>query len=949
MKYIILIAILANSFAIAGNNLPHGVPFVTNYSERDFKVSTMNYDIVQDERGIMYFGNEFGVLEFDGSNWSIVTAVSNHSNIKSLAVTKENRIYAGAQGDFGYLDHQNGGVVFHSLLDKIPGENRDFNDVWEILLHQGKVYFHTWQAIYIYSADSIEVLKTGRSIKGLYKVKNHVLMHDVQGLHKETANGFEVLPGTELLGTANVNFILPLDDKLLIGTQKNGLFIYHGHSLKPYQTNPRVDFEAKGLSAGLIRRNGDYVIGTLKDGLYIINNQGEVISHLTKKQGLQNNSIRSLYSDKHNNLWVTNKMGVDLIELSTPLSHIKASPDAPVGVYSSCYYNDNLYLATHDGLLYYNAPAKSPNSHSSFTRVDGSDDINWNLIQIGSAMVVAHANGFSQLVNGSLVPLFSGTGGWTLRELTHRPGYYIAGTYQGLILLKEEKGRLKFIHHIEGFKESSRVVEVDKHGAIWVAHGYRGLYKLELDNALTHVKDLSFYNRQKGLPSHMFNTVFKVWDELIFGTQVGFYKYNPSLDSMMMHPQLTDILGYDQGRMLNEDSQGNLWFVSGDKSGIIRKHADGSFSVETVPFTKLNKYYIPGFENFHFINNELTLVGTKDGVVLYDKSLSDDKTTAYKTLLRRVSNTGTTEVIYEDNVQYLCQMTERENIEIPFRELKNSSLRLNFSASYYEDIESIKFKYFLQGFDDDWSGWEDVRYKEYTSLREGDYLFRLKAINIYGTESAEVVYKFTVLPPWYRTIYAYFVYLLVAVSVFYVVIRVRERRAKVEKRRYIEKQERIRKLEQAAFTEERLKNELENKNKELAAIAMKTICKNEQLSDLQSRITTIKEVASKQVEKKLSDLLGFIESEIANDDWDDFELRFDLAHNNFIKKLKEEYPVLSPHDLKICAYLKMNLSSKEIAQLLNMTVRGVENARYRVRKRLELDSSIHLTDWLMSR
>lgn len=174
-------------------------------------------------------------------------------------------------------------------------------------------------------------------------------------------------------------------------------------------------------------------------------------------------------------------------------------------------------------------------------------------------------------------------------------------------------------------------------------------------------------------------------------------------------------------------------------------------------------------------------------------------------------------------------------------------------------------------------------------------------------------------------------------------------KTQVEKKRYIEKQERIRKLEQAAFKEEKLQNELESKNKELAAAAMKVIYKNEKVNELKERMVSVKGLASEKVERKLSVLLNFIENELEDDDWEDFELRFDQAHNDFIKNLKEEFPCLTPKDLKLSAYLKMNLSSKEIAQLLNMTVRGVENARYRVRKRMKLDSSVNLTEWLLLR
>ena len=242
-----------------------------------------------------------------------------------------------------------------------------------------------------------------------------------------------------------------------------------------------------------------------------------------------------------------------------------------------------------------------------------------------------------------------------------------------------------------------------------------------------------------------------------------------------------------------------------------------------------------------------------------------------------------------------------------------------------------------------------MQYKDYTNLKEGEYLFRVKAKNIHNSVSEEKTFSFVILPPWYRSSIAYTLYALTIMLTFFFFIKVRNIKVLREKERYIKEQTSLRELEQAHFIEDKLQNELISKNNELSGLAMKVIYKNEKLTELKEKVSSIMGVASDRVAKKLSNLLNFIESELDDDNWDDFELRFDQAHNDFIKKLKVDFPDLTSKDLKICAYLKMNLSSKEIANLLNMTVRGVENARYRVRKRMHLDPNVNLTEWLMLR
>lgn len=951
MRYIILfLFIVITSFQVQSINLNYGHPLITSYTEKEYRVSNNNCGIVQDKRGILYFANEYGILEFDGNTWCIISGATNRSNIKSLALDKRNRLYAGAQGDLGFVDHtKTDGLYFHSLLDKIPEEHRDFDDVWRIIIHNDQVIFQTWRALYVYVDDRIAVLKTGKRFKGLFQVQDRVIMHNQDGLYELNDLEFEQIVNADLLPEDEIKFILPFHkNELLVGTQQNGMYRISEQGIEPFRMASADDFKSVRIADGHLRKDGCYVIGTANDGVFVFNAKGEIENHLSRQEGLLNNEIRGLFSDNNNNLWVASKRGIDFVELSTPLRLMTANTEDPIGVYASCMYGNKMIFATHKGLLEIQVDSAVTHlpSVSNFNRIIGTADINWNLDQVNNTLVIGHSKGFSQMDGDEITLLYKGDGGWLVKEFIAKSGYWIGGTYSGLVLFKEVKGQLKFVRKITGFDESSRTIECDEMGNIWVTHGYKGVYRIQLDDGLSRVTTLSFYDQSSGLPSAIYNTVFKVWGEIIFGTQKGFYQYDATNDSMIMHAAFTNLLGEKHGRKLAEDPNGDVWFVAGNKSGILKQHADGSFSVETTPFNKLDEYYIPGFVNYHFVGNDKVLIGTKDGIVIYDGGKPREKSTEIKVWLRRLESMRDSEYLYHDNLPFLCDTLDMDHVELPF---KDNSLRFIFSASYYENIQDVRYQIFMQGLDEDWSDWQDVSYKEYTSLQEGDYVFRIRAKNIYDTKSEELAFHFTILSSWYRTKMAYSVYAFLIILLLYFIIKIRNVKAQVEKKRYIEKQERIRKLEQAAFKEEKLQNELESKNKELAAAAMKVIYKNEKVNELKERMVSVKGLASEKVERKLSVLLNFIENELEDDDWEDFALRFDQAHNDFIKNMKHEFPCLTPKDLKLCAYLKMNLSSKEIAQLLNMTVRGVENARYRLRKRMKLDSSVNLTEWLLLR
>lgn len=925
-------------------NIDEGVPFVSNYAERDYGVSNNNFKIVQDQRGILYFANEFGILEFDGQTWKVIQVATNRSNIKCLAFNSDNRLFVGAQGDFGFIDSDSvSNILFNSLLDKVPQEHIDFNDVWNIVILDDKTIFQSWKALYIYENDEIKVIKTNKRINRLFKVYNQPIIHDREGLFILNNERFDLLCSLEDLEDVDVRFILPINKKdYLIGTYGQGLFIWDGQALQPFPMNKRFNFNQVNITSGHLRADGDYIIGTMHSGVFVMEQSGKVKMNLSKKNGLQNDEIREVFSDRDNNLWVANKLGVDFIELSTPLRQLKPNADEPIGVYSAASYQNDIVLATHNGLI-----AKDFNANNNAYRMLATpSEINWSVTNVNSNLIVAHSKGFSQIEGQQTSNLYDGDGAWVIKQLMNKADYWIGGTYTGLVLFKDVEGKLVFQNKIEGFDESSRVLAIDEADNIWVAHGYKGIYRIQLSSKMESIKNITFFDSEKGLPSSIYNNVFKVWGEVVFGTQQGIFKYDASADLMIKHQKLTDLIGDGHCKMLAEDPKGNIWFVIGEQSGVLKRHNNGSFSIETNPFNKLNDFYIPGFENFKSLDNGITIIGIKDGVVIYDANQHYKSNKNINVLLRSVVTSTRNRIIYDDNVPYLCKVQDNAIVELPYID---NDLVFTFSSGFYENIDDIEYQFYLQGFDDDWSEWRDVQYKEYTNLREGEYVFRLKAKNVYGVESDELTYRFTILAPWYRTIYAFISYLLIIVLVFYVVLTIRNKKVKAEKKRYIEKQERIRKIERANFIEAKLKDELEIKNKELSAAATKVIYKNEKLNELKEKLVVIMAFASDKVEKKLKTLLAFIESEIEDDDWEDFELRFDQAHNNFIKNLKEEFPNLTPKDLKICAYLKMNMSSKEIAHLLNLSVRGVENARYRVRKRMGLESSVNITEWLLMR
>ena len=151
------------------------------------------------------------------------------------------------------------------------------------------------------------------------------------------------------------------------------------------------------------------------------------------------------------------------------------------------------------------------------------------------------------------------------------------------------------------------------------------------------------------------------------------------------------------------------------------------------------------------------------------------------------------------------------------------------------------------------------------------------------------------------------------------------------------------------ITNEKLQAELIYKSKELANSTMNIIHKNQMLTDMKARLVELAEAGSGFEREEMRRLIRKIDRELEDkQSWNVFETHFDRVHENFFQRLREKHGNLSPKDLRMCAFLRMNLSSKEIAPLQNISIRSVEISRYRLRKKLELSHDKNLTDYIMS-
>ena len=942
-----------------------GVPFIRNYPKREYRAGTQNWGIAQDQKGFMYFANNEGLLVFDGVAWRLYK-MPNSSITRSVYIKENGSIYVGAYNELGKMENGiNGKLEFKSLKKYIPAEYQNFDDIWNITSIDGKIVFQSYTSAFILTSDTtFTVIKAPFRFQNSFKVKEKMYYNDFENGLYELENGKLVpLPGCQSLKGDEITSILPAasGDQLLIFTLKRGLFTYNGKQVAEWNVPVNEYLKRNQIFSTAPLQEQYYAVGTIQDGVIILNASGEIVQHINREKGLQNNTILKVMADRSGDLWLGLDNGIDYININSPITFIKQSDGIGTG-YTSYIYKGKLYLGTNQGLFVKDWNDSGQNS--KLKMIPNTSGQVWYLGVHDGILICGHNHG-TFVIQGETAELISKIpGGWKYHILKRFPNYLVGGTYGGLILFKKENGSWRFVNKIKGIDESFRVFEEDDDGNLWMSHGFKGIFKVSFGITLDSIKSFRFYTVKDGLPTNYNLSVYKIKGQIVFASNAGIYQYNTQNSRFEKSVYFNQLLPLKDLSYLKEDKIGNIWYIawsnSSNKAGVFRMQEDGTLKNITAPFNLLNGKFISGFESIYPYSSDHLFFGSEEGFAHYSPTAHFSSNPEFSAFITRAIATNLDSTFYYGNS---FRMVKGQQIpKYTFRYPKNA-FKFYYASPIYDSPESVEYSFKLSGMNNDWSSWSSSPSVEFALLPEGDYGFSVKARNSLGVESRSDELLFTVGPPWYRSGLAYFLYILVIVTLVTLSIWIFIKRLEISRRKerlkhlraYRQKESNY--IQQAALAEkkiitlknEKLKNEMIHRDKELANQTMDLIHKNKFLAKIKEDLEKIKSASADETSKgKISSLIGRISKDVDHDkQWEVFETAFDEVHEDFLNRLKVRFPTLTPKELRLCAYLRMNISTKEIAPLMNISIRGVEICRYRVRKKLNIDRDTNLTSMII--
>jgi len=963
--FLVIFYLFCTNVAIAQTTI--GLPAVRNFKSTDYKAATQIYDVKQDKEGILYFANNDGLLTFDGSYWKIYP-MPNHTSVKSLAIDATGKIYVGGQDEVGYFyPNQYGVLKFHSIKQLLPVKARQFADIWDIVIDGDQVFFRTIEAVFQYKNNHITVFDAIDGWRFLTKVNQTIVAYDNEmGLlvfeQNHWVSKFGKMPSAGMRVTGITHFS---GDTLLVSTQKNGLYLLHGQTLTKKNT-PIDGLLATDLLNCIQKIDSDrYALGTAANGILIIDGKGNLIQKFSNAEGLQNSNVYRILSDHDKNLWLALENGVSFVNYNTSIKSIYPVKGNQTISTAISIFNKKLYIGTSNGLYNISLDMSKPDlsyCKGAFTEVNNTKGQVWNLTELNHHLLMGHQDGAFIVNDNTAVPLMTWQGVWAFKPLPNSNDV-IAGTYTGLELIKgSANGNFIDGGKPDGIYESLDNIAVDNHGNIWASHPFRGIFKMQLSADKSKVLHYTKYTQANGLPSAQNNLVYFINNKVLAATEKGIYEYDAKSNRFIRSAFFDPIFKTSPVEYFTPDSKGNIWFVNNRRVGVIDFSKKTNHKpYEVMYFPELTDQTVKGSEFIYPYNDENIFIGSNDGVFHLNYSQYTQSSTPLKVVLSTVKAIAEKDSLvfggyfFNDNYSGADQSL-KQVISLPNRW---NSFHFEYSSSLYAQKSNIEFSYKLKGFDQSWSAWSPKTEKDYTNLPYGMYTFSVIARNNLGTASQPVNYTFIVMPAWYQTAWAYLFYLLILLILIRLFILWQRKRFAVHQRQHEQEQARLSYLhgleldrsekEIISLQKQNLEAELQFKNKELATMTMNLVERGGILLSIkEALLKLIKKTNIPDAEYEFRSIfrtLNEIEKNV--DDWTHFSIYFDQVHNNFLSNIKAKFPELSSTDLKLCAYLRLNLSSKEIAQLMNISLKGVEISRYRIRKKFNILPEVNLYDFLI--
>ncbi len=730
-----------------------GLPYIRNYTPKEYGGFIQNWSALQDQRGFVYIANNHGLLEYDGVGWRRYDDDGNLSALLSLAVDDPGIIYVGMNKDFGYIESDSiKGLRFVSLLPKVDEADREFNDVWRTLILNDAVYFVTRDYLFIWSNGEIKVIHPKTRIHTAFVIGQDLYVRQFDlGLTKLTGDSLHMVPGGEIFSDKRIYYMVRRDDSILIGTDDYGFFLYDGQTFNAFPTSADKEFIESKLYCGIQLDGGYHALGTRRSGLIIMDSNGNIVQRINTTNGLMDDSVLFIHADHQGGLWLALNNGIARVETPAAFS-VFDKRNGLEGTIEKVYrHNNTLYVATSFGVQYLSVDKNESIPTPMFKAVSGIDEYGWTFLTVDNQLFVGSTLGV-YLIEGSKSKKIESP--WrsvfSMTKSQQHPDRIYVGHSEGVGILEKRSGQWRVSGGFANFSEKVYGIFEEKPGVLWFETYRNGSARAQFQESDRSInKDIKArieqFDTSDGLPEgHIY--LISLGGEIRFTNSDGMWKFNAQLEEFF--PDSAIILpGYWRFRGA-EDEQDRLWLSISDdygepaQVGFFIPGETGKYQWHQEDFQRLKD--IAYVNHIYPEKNGIAWISTSEELIRYTPSLKKNKQAQYNSFIRRV-------IVNEDSIIY----NGTGNLTTSILGYNDNTIHIEFAAPSFDVATENQYQHRIEGLKDEWSNRGYETKKDYTSLSEGEYVFKVRAKNIYGQVSNEAIFSFKIQPPWYRSWWAY--------------------------------------------------------------------------------------------------------------------------------------------------------------------------------------------------
>ncbi|MGD8415173.1 MAG: triple tyrosine motif-containing protein, partial [Candidatus Latescibacterota bacterium] len=717
-----------------------GKPFFTCFSMQDYHGGSQNWQMVQDNRGVMFIGNNFGVIEYDGASWRMIRTPARNV-IRSFGVDENGRIYVGAFAEFGYLAPDAvGSTAFVSLQQLLGVSEAQFADVWTTYATPEGIYFQARERLIRLTPKvpdvgpdpsqwTVDTWEPDDRFMWSFWVDGSLYVHESgAGVYQMVDDELVLLPGSEIFADDRMQVMLSLGDgRYLFDGFTSGPFVYDGSTFSPWNRATSETLKEAIVYKGVILGDSSVALATLQDGVYVLDFAGNIQMHMSVAEGLRSSTITSISVDRRGTLWVSPENGLCQIETPSPLSRFDANDGIGGNLSSIVRFEDRLYVATTTGLYYF---ADDARRFESLAGMAPGNPQAWDLLPIGSNLLAATATGVYEVRGTRLQNIRQSIAGayeaQTLHQSKQDPNRVFVALSNGLgSLYHNRDGSWTDEGLVPGVTDYITQIEEPEAGVIWLGIVTGGTARIKFDNPSSQPTRIDRYGKDDGLATDGGTSVFIAAGHVIHAQNEGVFRFDEQTGRFEPDPLLGNVVsvgGSQEEFSVAEDRQGNIWTNFGGETAVLRRKSDGTYETDK---TALLRFADAPAITIYPEDNGVVWFGGNEILIRYDQNVVKDYAADFPALIRRVT-------VGEDSVIYGGSGLSADSRLI--LQSGHDALRIEYASPSFENPKENRYQVMLEGFDERWSSWTpDVR-RDYTNLPAGEYVFRVRARNTYEQE-----------------------------------------------------------------------------------------------------------------------------------------------------------------------------------------------------------------------